>query len=139
MKDWSEAIQCTDPRTRPRVHHCASYNLAYGLVARETVDSRSLSAVEKHLNMAREFLSKRPRSKQKLFLVWLQGIIMIRFGSTRRGEAAFKTVRRGFIKMKAAFEFALVSLDLGRYLYRSGELEELKALAVETQQLFSTR
>ena len=38
--------------------------------------------------------------------------------------------------MDAAFEFALVSLDLGRYLYRNIELEDLKLLAVETQQLF---
>ncbi len=69
---------------------------------------------------------------------WLQGIIMMRFGSTRRGEAVLRTARRGFIEMEAAFELALVSLDLGRYLYRSGKLDELKALAVETQQLFST-
>ncbi len=138
MKDWSEALKCTDPKTRPRVHHCASYNLAYGLVAKGAVDSRSLSTVEGHLSKARKFLSKRPRSKQKLLLVWLQGIVMMRFGSTRRGEAAFKSARRGFIEMGVPFEFALVSLDLGRYLYRSRELEELKSLAVETQQLFST-
>ncbi len=39
--------------------------------------------------------------------------------------------------MKAAFELALVSLDLGRYLFRGRELDKLRALAVETQQLFS--
>ncbi len=138
MKDWSEALSCTDPRMRPRVHHCASHNLACALVEKGTVDSRSLSRVESHLTRARKFLSKRPRSKQKLQLVWLQGIIMMRFGSTRRGEAAFKTARRGFFEMRAPFEFALVSLDLGRYLYRGRELDELKSLAVETQQLFTT-
>ncbi len=138
MKDWSEALSCTDPRTRPRVHHCASFNLAYGLVAKGAVGSRSLATVERHLSKARKFLSKRPRSRQKLRLVWLQGLIMMRFGSTRRGESALKTAQRDFFEMKAAFEFALVSLDLGRHLYRSRELDELKALAIETQQLFST-
>ncbi len=138
MKDWSEALSCTDPKARPRVHHCASYNLAYGLVAKGAVDSRSLSTVEGHLSKARKFLSKRPRSRQKLLLVWLQGIVMVRFGSTRRGEAAFKTARRGFLEMEAALEFALVSLDLGRHFFRSLELDQLKRLAVETQQLFST-
>ena len=39
--------------------------------------------------------------------------------------------------MRIPFEFALVSLDLGRYLYRSAELDDLKVLAVETQQMFS--
>ncbi len=62
----------------------------------------------------------------------------IKDGHLRRGEAAFKNARRGFIEMEASFEFALVSLDLGRYLYRNGELDELKSLAVETQQIFST-
>ncbi len=138
MKDWSEALSCTDPKIRPRVHHCASYNLAYGLVAKGAVDSRSLSTVEGHLCKARKFLSKRPRSRQKLLLVWLQGIVMVRFGSTRRGEAALKTARRGFLEMEVALEFALVSLDLGWFLYRSFELDDLEELAIETQQLFST-
>ena len=138
MKDWSEALSCTDPRTRPRIHHCASHNLAYSLVEKGAIDSRSLSVVESHLTKARKFLSKRPRSKQKSRLLWLQGIIMMRFGSTRRGEAALKTARRSFLEMDASFEFALVSLDLGRYLYRSLELGKLNALAIETQQLFTT-
>ena len=138
MRDWSEALSCTDPRQRPRIHYCASHNLAYCLVEKGAVDSRSLAKVERHLSKARKFLSKRPKSKQKLRLVWLQGIIVLRFGSARRGEAALKNARRGFLEMEAAFEFALVSLDLGRHFYRSCELEELEILAVETQQLFST-
>ena len=137
MKDMSEALSCTDPKARPRVHHCASHNLAHSLVIRGAVDSRSLANVESHLAKARRFLSKRPRSKQKLILVWLQGNIMIRFGSTRRGEAALKNARQGFVEMEVPFEFALVSLDLGRYLYRSQELDELRTLAIETEQLFS--
>ena len=138
MKDLSEALSCTDPRARPRIYHCASHNLAYSLVVKGAVDSRSLSTVENYLTKARKFLRKRPRSRQKLQLVWLQAIIMMRFGSTRRGEAALKTARRGFLEMGAAFEFALVSLDLGRYLYRNLEFDELRMLAIETQQLFST-
>ncbi len=137
MKDMSEALSCTDPRSRPRVHHCASHNLAHSLVIKGAVDSRSLSKVERHLTKARKFLSKRPKSRQKLILAWLQGNIMMRFGSTRRGESALNNARRGLLEMEAPFEFALVSLDLGRYHYRNIELEELKALAIETQHLFS--
>ncbi len=138
MKDWSEALSCTDPKIRPRVHHCASHNLAYALVEKGAIDSRSLSTVECHLTRARKFLSKRPRSKQKIQLVWLQGIIVMRFGSIRRGEAALKSARSGFFEMEAPFEFALVSLDLGRYLFRNREFDKLLALATETQHLFST-
>lgn len=136
MRDWSEALSCTDPRKSPRVHHCASHNLACSLVERPA-DPRSLSRVGGYLREARRFLSKRPRSLQKLRLIWLQGMILIRFGSTRRGEAAFRQAREGFIEMGAPFELAMLSLYLGRHLYRSGQASELEALAVETQQVFS--
>ncbi|MEM7352472.1 MAG: tetratricopeptide repeat protein [Acidobacteriota bacterium] len=132
MKDWSEALCCTDPKKRPRVYYCASLNLACGLVAK-TIDSRSLSAIERCLRQARKFLSKRPRSTHKLRLIWLEGMIMIRFGSTRRGQAALEAARRGFIAIGAPFDLALVSLVLGRYLRQSHQVNELKALAVETQ------
>ena len=137
MKDWSEALSCTDPKKDPRIHHCASHNLACGLVE-NPVDPGSLSRIGSHLKQARRFLSKRPRSLQNFRLIWLQGMILIRFGSTRRGEAAFETARRGFIEMRAPFEMAMLSLYLGRYLYRSGQFGELRSLAVETAQIFST-
>ena len=135
MKDWSEALSCTDPKKRPRVYHSATHNLACGLVA-NTVDPRSLSAVERCLRQARKFLSKRPRSLPKLRLIWLEGVIMIRFGSTRRGEVALMTARRSFIEMEAPFDMALVSLALGKYLSQSKQFDEAKALASETQELF---
>ena len=135
MRDWSEALGCTDPKKKPRIYHSASHNLVFTLVEK-TIDSTSLSLIESYLRQARKFLSKRPRSVQKLRVIWLQGLIMVRFGSTRRGEAAFETARRGFIEMEAPFEMALVSLTLGRYLFQSRQISELRALAVETQQIF---
>ena len=136
MKDWSEALSCTDPKKKPRVYLCASHNLACGLVA-YTIDPRSLSVIERCLRQARKCLSKRPRSLPKLRLIWLEGMIMIRFGSTRRGEAALKTARQGFIDLQAPYDMALVSLVLGRYLKQNHQPIELKALAIETQQWFS--
>ncbi len=138
VKDWSEALSCTDPKTQPRVHYVASHNLVCTLVER-TVDPRSLSIVESYMSQARKFLSKRPRSVQKLRLVWLQGMIMIRFGSTRRGEAALASARKGFIEMQAPFDMAMVSLELGRYLHRSRQFTKLRSLAVQTLQLFQAQ
>ena len=135
MKDWSEALSCTDPQLKPRVHYSATHNLAFGLARRATC-SADLAEVEVYLSQARKLLSKRPRSLQKLRLVWLQGMIYMRFGSTRRGETAFRTARRGFLAIEASFEMALVSLDLGRYLFQSHRFEELRALAIETHELF---
>ncbi len=138
VKDWSEALSCTDPRALPRIHHVASHNLVCSLVER-AVDPRALSRVESYLSQARKFLSKRPRSVQKLRLVWLQGLTMIRFGSTRRGEAALNSARQGLIEMQAPFDMAMVSLYLGRYLYRNRQFTKLRSLAVETVQLFKAQ
>ncbi len=135
MKDWSEALSCTDPQLKPRVHYSATHNLAFGLARRATC-SADLARVEIYLTQARKLLSKRPRSLQKLRLIWLQGMIFMRFGSTRRGEAAFRTARKGFLAIEASFEMALVSLDLGRYFYQSHRFSELRALAIETHELF---
>lgn len=135
MKDWSEALSCTDPRRSPRIYQCAFHNLVCGLVAR-TIDSRSLSVIESYLRQARRCLSRRPRSVQKLRLIWLEGMIMIRFGSTRRGEAALVTARTGFIEMEAPFDLALVSIALGRYFFQSRQVQPLRDLATETQRLF---
>ncbi len=136
MKDWSEALSYIDPQLKPRVHYSATHNLAFGLARRATC-SADLAEVEVYLDRARRFLSKRPRSLQKLRLIWLQGMIFIRFGSARRGEAAFRTAREGFLAIEASFEMALVSLDLGRYLHRSHRFAELRALAIETYQSFA--
>ncbi len=136
MKDWSEALSCTDPQLKPRVHYSATHNLACGLARRATC-SADLAEVEVYLGQARKLLSKRPRSLQKLRLVWLQGMIYMRFGSTRRGEAAFRAARKGFLAIEACFDMALVSLDLGHHLYRNHRFSELRALAIETYELFA--
>lgn len=137
LKDWSEALSCTDPKRRPRVYYAATHNLAWGLAERATCSS-DLAKIELYLQRARRMLSKQSRSLQKLRLIWLQGMIFMRFGSIRRGEAAFDSARRGFIEIGSPFDMALVSLDMARYLHQSRQFSELRALATETQQLFSS-
>ena len=138
MQDWSEALACTDPRRRPRVYYSATHNLACGLAKRATCSS-DLAKIELYLQRARKLLSKRPRSLQKLRLIYLQGMIFMRFGSTRRGEAAFHAARRGFLEIGSPFDMALVSLDMARYLHQNRQYAEMKALAIETRQIFSSQ
>ncbi len=133
MNDWGNVLTCTDPKSR--FFHCAEHDLACGLFKR-ALDSTALSEIEIYVNRARKQLSGRPRSLPKLKLLFLQGMICMRFGSTRRGEAIFRKARVGFIDMASPFDMALVSVELGRYLMHEGHGEELWKLVIETAEIF---
>ena len=135
MQDYSAVLTCTDPKTLPRVTLCAEHNLACDLVE-HTIDPQSLSVIERHLSQARRLLTSRRRSLPKLRVLWLQGMIFMRFGSERRGERAYRDARNGFIEMEAPFEMALVSLAIGEYLLKTREYDKLRELALDTVERF---
>ncbi|MCP3958481.1 MAG: hypothetical protein GY719_11565 [bacterium] len=134
-KDFSEAVRCTDPKKYERIHHVASHNLAWAL-AESSIDQRALGAVAKHLREGRRFLAKRPRSRQKFRMLWLEATIMLRLGSTRRGEAHMRKARQGFIDLENGFDLALVSFDLVEFVSQHEQWEEARQLATETVELF---
>ncbi len=135
MQDYSAVLACTDPKALPRVALCAEHNLACDLVG-HPIDSMSLSTIEGHLSRARKLLTSRRRSLPKLRVLWLQGMICMRFGSTRRGMRALNHARRGFIDMEAPFEMALVSLAIGEHLMKDRSYNELRELACDTVRRF---
>ena len=134
MTDWAEAISCTEVKQTPRVWHTALHNLAVG-VMRGGVPARELSQVEGYVTRACRSSSKELLSVPKLKMCWARGMIQIRFGSTRRGEATYRKTMDGFLKLGEIVDLALVRVTLGRHLQREGRCEELKTLAVETHEL----
>ena len=131
MKDWGEAVACTDVRLTPRIFFAVVHNLALGLI-QGVVPARDLSFIEKYLTQASRFFSRKPLSVPKLKTLWLRAMIMMRFGSTRRGEATYRRIIGGFLKLGNIVDLALVSVTLGRHLQRERRFEELKELAIET-------
>ena len=131
MQDWAEAIRCTDVRLTPRVFHAVAHNLAYGMT-QGVVPSGDLSQIEVYVTQASRYFSGRPLSVPKLKVQWLRAMIMMRFGSTRRGEALYRKVIRGFMKLGNIVDMALVSVTLGKHLFHEGRLGELQELAIET-------
>ncbi len=134
MKDWGEAVSCTDVKLTPRIFYVVVHNLALGMTQR-VVPSRDLSTIEKYVTQAGRCFSGKHLSVPKLKVLWIRGMIMVRFGSTRRGEGAYRKVIGGFLKLGKIVDMALVSVTLGEHLHREHRFEELQALAIETSDL----
>ncbi len=131
MKDWGEAVSCTDVKLTPRVFFAGAHNLASG-VMKSVAPPRDLSTIEKYVTQASRLYSGKPLSVPKMKVLWLRGMIQFRFGSTRVGEASYRKAIAGFLKLGEVVDMALVSVSLGKYLHREGRFEELQALAIET-------
>ncbi len=131
MKDWGEAVVCTNVKQAPRIFYAVVHNLALG-IAESVVLPRDLSTVERYVTQASRYFSRKSLSVPKLKVLWLRGMIMMRFGSTRRGEATYRKVISGFLKLGKIVDVALVSVALGRHLHQERRLDELQVLAIET-------
>ncbi len=130
MRDWGEAVASMNVRKTPRIFYTAVHNLMLGM-SQSVIPSRDLSAVEKWVTQASRSFSRQLLSLPKLKVRWIQGTIQTRFGSTRRGEATYRKVIDGFLKLGETVDAALVSVTLGKQLCREGRLEELQMLAIE--------
>ncbi len=131
MKDLGEAVSCADEKRTPRIFNTAVHNLAVGMT-QSTISARDLSCVERSVTRASRTFSKKLLSAEKLKVCWLRGMIQIRFGSTRRGEATYRKVINGFLSLEEFVDVALVSVTLGKQLHCERRFDELHTLAIET-------
>ena len=131
MQDWGEALPCINVRQIPRVFYAVIHNLASGMT-QSVVPPRDLSVIERYLTQASRYFSSRPLSVPKLKVLWVRAMVMMRFGSTRRGEATYRRVIAGFLKLGEIVDVALASVSLGRQLHREERWRELRELAIET-------
>ncbi len=131
MKDWGEAVPRTDVKLTPRIFYAGVHNLALGMIE-SVVPPRDLSTIEKYMTQASRHFSSKPLSVPKLKISWVRSMIMMRFGSTRRGEATYRKVIAGFLKLGNIVDMALVSVTLARHFQSELRFEELKKIAAET-------
>ncbi len=134
MKDWGEAVACADEKLTPRVFCTAVHNLALGMT-QGGIPADDLSRVEKYVTRTCRSFTKKLLSAPKLKVCWMRGMIQMRFGSTRRGEATCRKVIDGFLSLGEVVDVALVNVTLGKQLYQEGRLDELHALAIETNEV----
>lgn len=70
---------------------------------------------------------------------WVEGKIARGLGQQKQAEALFVAARDGFLAEGAAYDTALVSLDLASLYAGQGRMAELKRLAEEVVPIFSSR
>lgn len=131
MKDWGKAVPHIDVKLSPRVFYAAVHNLALGMTE-SAIPPRDLSTIEKYVTQATRYFSRKPLSVPKMKVLWVRGMIQMRFGSTRRGEATYRKVMRGFLKLGNIVDLALVGIALAKHLHGERRFDELKTLATET-------
>lgn len=69
---------------------------------------------------------------------WLEGRVARGLGQSAQAEALFLAARDGFLAEGAAYDTALVSLDLASLYAVQGRMPELKRIAEETVPIFSS-
>ena len=70
---------------------------------------------------------------------WVEGKIARGLGQREQTEVLFLTARSGFLAAGAAYETALVSLDLASLYSEEGRTAEIKRLAKEMMPIFFSR
>lgn len=135
IEDFGEALFLVNPKLVPRVYHSAIHNLAYAITDARIADF-DLAAARRHVRRARRCIRNHRRSLPRAKLLWIEGLMFLKAGLGRRGEALLKSARQSFIGLDAPYEIALVSLDLAEIYLLDGRWRELQRLAAETFRLF---
>lgn len=121
------------PAAITRIYETARINLSFAL---SQSGPELASMALDHIRAALRELHGQRRCIQRHRLQWIEGRAWLKLRLDRRAEQAFKVARRGFVRLDAPWEIALVSLDLAA-LYRCwDEWENLEALAEDTFRRF---
>ena len=129
-----QALDLIDPGREPRLLLVAWHNLIESLA--ET--SRFMEA-QKLLVRARPLYRQFPQPWSRNPRIWVEGKIALGLGQEEDAEALFVRARDGFLAEDAAYDTALVSLDLAALFAKQGRVNEVKRTAEEMMPIFSSR
>ena len=129
-----DALELIDPNREPRLLLVAWHNLINDLAELgQFMAAQKLFA--KTRSLYRQFPEPWVQSRRK----WVEGMIVRGFGQHEQAEALFLEARDGFLADGAAYDTALVSLDLASLYATQGRTAELKRVAEEMMPIFSSR
>jgi tetratricopeptide (TPR) repeat protein len=127
-----EALDLIDPQREPHLLLAAWHNLIDALA-----EARQFMEAQKLLIKARPLYQDQPRFRNAR--KWIEGKIARGLGQSEDSEVLFLAARDGFLAEEAAYDTALVSLDLASLYAEQGRMAELKRVAEETIPFFSSR
>ncbi len=99
-----------NPAATPRAYHAATFNLAGCFT--ETNDHDALESAGRWITRARRAIRNQRRSLLRYKLSMIEGKLFLRLALGRHGERLLWRARRGFLKLGAPFEIAMVGLEL---------------------------
>jgi tetratricopeptide (TPR) repeat protein len=125
-----ELRQCSDGR----LFACARFNLLVCLALAGRFEEAQAMLAE-----ARTLLATTAQPLDLVRLRWAESKILHGLDALGEAEQAFREVQREFLNRRAAYDAALVSLDLAVLLAQQGRTQELKELAGEIMPVFESR
>lgn len=129
-----QALELIDPHREPRLLLVTWHNLIDALAeAGQFMEAQKL--LVKVRPLYQKFAQPWTRNPRK----WMEGKIARGLGQSETAETFFLAAREGFITADAAYDTALVSLDLASLYAEQGRMAELKRIAEETIPFFSSR
>lgn len=129
-----EALDLIDPSREPRLLLAAWNNLIDDLA-----DSRQFMEAQKLLARARPLYRQFPEPWVQNRRRWVEGRIARGLGQEQDAEALLLRARDGFLAEDAAYDTALVSLDLAALFAKQRRVQEVKRTAEEMMPIFSSR
>ena len=129
-----QALRLIDPVREPRLLLIAWSNLIDDLA-----ESGQFMEAQKLLTKARPLYKKFQQPWFQNTRRWIEGKIALGLGQTGQAETLFLAVRDSFVLADAAYDTALVSLELASIYAEQGRMTELKRLAEEILPIFSSR
>jgi tetratricopeptide (TPR) repeat protein len=128
------ALKLIDPAREPRLLLIAWSNLIDNLT-----ETGQFMEAQKLLMKARPLYKRFARPESQNIRRWIEGKIARGLGQIDQAESLFLAARGGFVLADAAYNTALVSLDLASLYVDQDRMAELKRIAEETVSIFSSR
>jgi tetratricopeptide (TPR) repeat protein len=129
-----QALELIDASREPRLLLATWNNLVDDLA-----DSEQFMEAQKLLTKTRPLYRQFPQPWFQNRRRWVEGKIARGLGQLRDAETLLLRARTGFLAEGAAYDTALVSLDLASLYADQGRLTEVKQIAEEMMPIFSSR
>jgi tetratricopeptide (TPR) repeat protein len=129
-----QALELIDPAREPRLLLVAWHNLIDDLA-----EAGQFMEAQKLVVKARPFYQQFQQPWSHNPRKWVEGKIARGLGQHAQAETLFLRARDGFLVEGAAYDTALVSLDLASLYAEQGRMAELKRVAEEMVPIFSSR
>lgn len=129
-----KALELIDPEQEPNVLFMATHNLIDDLA-----EAGRYMEAQRLLIQSRPLYQRFDRPFVRYRCRWTEAKIARGFGQIKKAEALLESARAGFLEYDAAFEVALVSMELAGLYAEQGKTAEMKRLAEEMVSIFSSR